>query len=292
MGRTARSDPEEVMIIFLVILGFGSAIGGDPGVFADYFDDTIREVDIPQSTAILGCLENGRPLVNKMNEAYEKCFGADYSISQLAANNGPDRNGDGFPDSFNGNEGCFYKEMGWVAGSTIQADVIKSDMEGLSEELKAEFEGNIDECAAWSGDFNNRLRRNVDDSLPAILEEEVLGRVVRQIPGAGPKAGRGARPVVKTGPGAGRGAEPVVKKRPETKKRPGAGRGAEPVVKKRPETKNRPGAGRGTVKRKGTGIGPLRSNNLLEESVYNVMWCFDLSMEQILEKCVAEKLEN
>merc|ERR1739844_208855 len=30
----------------------------------------------------------------------------------------------------------------------------------------------------------------------------------------------------------------------------------------------------------------------LDESTYNKLWCFDLSLEQILEKCVENKIKN
>merc|ERR1719504_555707 len=35
-----------------------------------------------------------------------------------------------------------------------------------------------------------------------------------------------------------------------------------------------------------------KSSDLLPEFVYNQLWCFDLAMEQALEKCVEDKLNN
>jgi len=35
-----------------------------------------------------------------------------------------------------------------------------------------------------------------------------------------------------------------------------------------------------------------RNSNAMEESTYNKLWCFDLSLEQILEKCVENKIKN
>jgi len=94
----------------LIFLGIASVLGS-PEVFDDYFDDSIREVDVDQPTAILGCLADGQATAQKMQNAYKKCFKSDdYSISDLADNNGPDTNRDGFPDSFNGMKLVFTKK--------------------------------------------------------------------------------------------------------------------------------------------------------------------------------------
>jgi len=175
----------------LIFLGIASVLGS-PEVFDDYFDDSIREVDVDQPTAILGCLADGQATAQKMQNAYKKCFKSDdYSISDLADNNGPDGNRDGFPDSFNENEACFYKEMGWVQNDNAQADVIKADMNGLESALSTEFEANIDECAAWNGEFSGRLKRAAGDLLPAVFGDELGSRVRRQV---GRLSGQGPRP--------------------------------------------------------------------------------------------------
>merc|ERR1712128_127827 len=80
-------------------------------------------------------------------------FGNDYDFDDLTSNSGSsDADSDGLPDSFEGNGACFYKEMKWVdASGTAAADAIKADMTGLEASEKAEFDNNIDACAAWSG---------------------------------------------------------------------------------------------------------------------------------------------
>merc|ERR1712130_503188 len=35
-----------------------------------------------------------------------------------------------------------------------------------------------------------------------------------------------------------------------------------------------------------------KSSDLLPDFVYNKLWCFDLAMEQALQKCVEDKLNN
>ena len=89
------------------------------------------------------------------------------------------------------------------------------------------------------------------------------------------------------GPGTGKG--PMLGKGDTKSSRPGARKG--PGDGKGNAKKIGPGAGKGNTKKFGLGAGK-GSSNLLEESVYNIMWCFDLSFEQILEKCVAETLDN
>merc|ERR1712243_535097 len=78
---------------------------------------------------------------------------------------------DGLPDSFENNEQCFYKKMGWVneAGS-LNPDAIKGDLAGLESGTKSEFDGNIDKCASWNGDFGSRRKREAGETE---TEEEV-----------------------------------------------------------------------------------------------------------------------
>merc|ERR1712234_16336 len=163
-----------LMICKIFLLGLaGLALAGEPGVFDNYFDDTIKEVDISLDIAIKGCLQNGDTFADKVRKAYGDCFGsADYSFGELAANEGgKDSDNDGLPDSFEGNEKCFYKKIGWVDGAgNLSPDAIKGDLAGLGSGEKAEFDDNIDKCANWNGDFSSRRKRDVGENE---TEEEV-----------------------------------------------------------------------------------------------------------------------
>merc|ERR1719147_216939 len=95
-----------------------------------------------------------------------------------------DSDNDGLPDTFENNEACFYEKMGWInAAGNLDPDVIKNDLTGLDDNLKAAFDGNIDKCAAWNGNFGSSRKKrgteetDTDDVAPAIMEKEgsVLG---------------------------------------------------------------------------------------------------------------------
>merc|ERR1712179_739682 len=156
-------EEHQDMICKIILLGLaGLTLAGEPDVFQNYFDDTIKEVDIPLDAAIKACLQNGNTFADKVKKAYADCFGsADYDFGDLAAKEGSkDSDNDGLPDSFENNEQCFYKKMGWVneAGS-LNPDAIKGDLTGLESGTKDEFDGNIDKCASWNGDFGSRRKR-------------------------------------------------------------------------------------------------------------------------------------
>merc|ERR1712106_291236 len=168
-----RKKEEPSMIGAIFLLGLSSFIlAGEPEPFENYFDDSLKGVDISQDSAIKACLQNGDPLAHKVKAAYRKCFGNDYDFDDLASNSGSsDVDSDGLPDSFEGNEACFYKEMNWVdASGTAAADAIKADMTGLEASEKAEFDNNIDACAAWSGSFGSRKKREVN--VPEVMEND------------------------------------------------------------------------------------------------------------------------
>merc|ERR1712106_769850 len=168
-----RKKEEPSMIGAIFLLGLSSFIlAGEPEPFENYFDDSLKGVDISQDSAIKACLQNGDTLADKVKAAYDKCFGNDYDFDDLASNSGSsDVDSDGLPDSFEGNEACFYKEMNWVdASGTAAADTIKADMTGLEASEKAEFDNNIDACAAWSGSFGSRKKREVN--VPEVMEND------------------------------------------------------------------------------------------------------------------------
>merc|ERR1739846_283975 len=184
MGRR-RGDllgEHQDMIHRVILFGLaGLALAGEPDVFQNYFDDTIKEVDIPLDAAIKACLQNGNTFADKVKKAYADCFGsADYDFGDLAAKEGSkDSDNDGLPDSFENNEQCFYKKMGWVNGAgALNPDAIKGDLTGLESGTKSEFDGNIDKCASWNGDFSSRRKREAGETeteeeasnVPSVME--------------------------------------------------------------------------------------------------------------------------
>merc|ERR1712083_399371 len=73
---------------------------------------------------------------------------------------------------------------GWInAAGNLDPDVIKNDLTGLDDDLKAAFDGNIDKCAAWNGNFGSSRKKrgtgetDTDDVAPSIMEKDgsVLG---------------------------------------------------------------------------------------------------------------------
>jgi len=174
------------MIRKLLYLGIAHlCLAADPEVFENYFDDSVKEVDISLDSAIKGCLQNGNGLADKVKSAYGNCFGKDYDFDDLAKKDGSgDSDNDGLPDTFENNEACFYEKMGWInAAGNLDPDVIKNDLTGLDDDLKAAFDGNIDKCAAWNGNFGSSRKKrgtgetDTDDVAPSIMEKEgsVLG---------------------------------------------------------------------------------------------------------------------
>merc|ERR1712179_389084 len=161
-------EEHQDMICKIILLGLaGLTLAGEPDVFQNYFDDTIKEVDIPLDAAIKGCLQNGNTFADKVKKAYADCFGsADYDFGDLAAKEGSkDSDNDGLPDSFENNEQCFYKKMGWVnEAGDLNPDAIKGDLTGLESGTKTEFDGNIDKCAGWNGDFGSRRKREAGET--------------------------------------------------------------------------------------------------------------------------------
>merc|ERR1711973_604204 len=140
----------------LVFLGLGCILG-EPDVFENYFDDELRFVDVPQEVVLKACLANGDDTVKKIQKAYDKCFGKDYSFDDLADTVGRDSDNDELPDEYEANEGCFYKTMDWVKGNQVQPSVVEADMAGLPD--FDSFKDDINSCSAWSGNFGGREKK-------------------------------------------------------------------------------------------------------------------------------------
>merc|ERR1711910_214251 len=97
MGRRARRSrqPDMDCKLFTVLLFSGLTVRAEPPVFEEYFDDSIKYVDISFDAAVRSCLTNGESFSNKVSKAYDKCFGTDYDFDELAENgDGKDRDGD------------------------------------------------------------------------------------------------------------------------------------------------------------------------------------------------------
>merc|ERR1711928_248775 len=183
----------------LVLLGLVCVLG-DPDVFENYFDDELRFVDVSQEVVLKACLANGDDTVKKIQKAYDKCFGQDYSFDDLADTVGRDSDNDDLPDEYEGNEACFYKTMGWVQGKNVQPSVIEADMAGIPD-----FDGfkrEINSCSAWSGNFGGRKKRAVgeapeeNEEVPSLMESDNgalhwVKSLVRRARNAEPENGKG-----------------------------------------------------------------------------------------------------
>merc|ERR1712051_1062737 len=171
MGRGTKTDMRSLQVVLLLGL---RCVLGNPDVFENYFDDELRFVDVSQEVVLRACLPNGDDTVKKIQKAYDKCFGEDYSFEDLADTVGRDSDNDNLPDEYEGNEACFYKTMDWVKGRQVQPSVIEADMAGLPG--FDSFKENINSCSAWSGNFGGRKRRAAGDAsedteeVPSIME--------------------------------------------------------------------------------------------------------------------------
>merc|ERR1712032_1408393 len=183
----------------LVLLGLVCVLG-DPDVFENYFDDELRFVDVSQEVVLKACLANGDDTVKKIQKAYDKCFGQDYSFDDLADTVGRDSDNDALPDEYEGNEACLYKTMGWVQGKNVEPSVIEADMAGIPD--FDGFKDNINKCSAWSGNFGGRKKRAVgeapeeNEEVPSLMESgngalQWVKSLVRRARNAEPAKGDG-----------------------------------------------------------------------------------------------------
>merc|ERR1712211_115701 len=127
-----------------------------------------------QEVVLKACLANGDDTFKKIQKAYDKCFGKDYSFDDLADTVGRDSDNDDLPDEYEANEGCFYKTMDWVKGNQVQPSVIEADMAGLPG--FDSFKDDINSCSAWSGNFGGRKKRDLGsedeelEEVPSVME--------------------------------------------------------------------------------------------------------------------------
>merc|ERR1712130_405994 len=202
---------------------------------------------------------------------------------------------------YEGNEACFYKTMDWVKGNEVQPSVIEAHMAGLQN--FDSFKDNINACSTWSGNFGGRKKRAVGDAsedtieVPSVMESgsgalQWVRSLVRRARNAEPgnekcKVGKNCRKgkAGTKGKAGGRGKAgrngdkcPAGKKGKACRKR-----------KKNKQDGRKKGRNDGGSNEKNRSD---KSSDLLPDFVYNKLWCFDLAMEQALQKCVEDKLNN
>merc|ERR1712032_1429800 len=198
-SRPSQGTKAVMRSLQLVLLGLVCVLG-DPDVFENYFDDELRFVDVSQEVVLKACLANGDDTVKKIQKAYDKCFGQDYSFDDLADTVGRDSDNDDLPDEYEGNEACFYKTMSWVQGKNVEPSVIEADMAGIPD--FDGFKDNINKCSAWSGNFGGRKKRAVgeapeeNEEVPSLMESgngalQWVKSLVRRARNAEPAKGDG-----------------------------------------------------------------------------------------------------
>jgi len=306
-------------------------------VFENYFDDELRFVDVPQEVVLKACLANGDDTVKKIQKAYDKCFGKDYSFDDLADTVGRDSDNDDLPDEYEANEGCFYKTMDWVKGNQVQPSVIEADMAGLPG--FDSFKDDINSCSAWSGNFGGRKKRDLGsedeemEEVPSIMEsgngplqwvrslvrnvrsaesekaDKKKGKKGKKGKGNGTQKGKGNR--TQKGKGKKKGQNNGNKKNRARKGKGGKGGNKQSSKGKKARNNQKKGKKGKNNDRKGGKKNEKKGDNtkknendsgkkkgrsgkdskLLPEFLYNQLWCFDLAMEQALERCVEDKLQ-
>merc|ERR1712179_344427 len=302
----SHSQPLEMVRAALVLLVLGLAVCPPP-VFDDYFNEDVKIVDVSQDSAIKACVTPSTPLVTKISRATRACLGGDDTFdwedfSKL--NEGEDTDNNGLTVKLENAETCFYGEMGWLVGGQVKKDVIISDFGNLDTKVKGGFVADINQCSAWDGKLDSRMKRSAED-LENDTEEDTIEKVEtggllgwvkslirskRQVPGP-KKIPQTQRKVVpkqqpqrpaltqrkvppKIQPLGSRGGIAPRKRQISNKK-------IKKKIKKRKLIKKAPST---AVK-----SGLRRTINV---DIYNKLWCFDLAVGQALKKCVEELIKS
>merc|ERR1711972_526635 len=251
--------------------------------------------------------------------------GKDYSFDDLADTVGRDSDNDELPDEYEANEGCFYKTMDWVKGNQVQPSVVEADMAGLPD--FDSFKDDINSCSAWSGNFGGRKKRDLGsedeelEEVPSVMESgngplQWVRSLVRNVRSAEP--GKEDRKKGKKGKGnkgkKGKGRKTEMGKGKKkgnnnANKKKRAGKGGKKGKRTRKGNKegkngknnkkqgNRKNKGKDNKQKKNDKNSSEKKgrsgkdSKLLPEFLYNQLWCFDLAMEQALERCVEDKLQ-
>merc|ERR1712098_866639 len=226
----------------------------EPDVFGDYFDDGMKLVDISQDAALRSCLSDGKT-ADKTKAAYDECYGQGYDFDDLAKAGSDD---DGLPDELEEKEGCFYKKMGWVSEDNVMDEAaIAADMEGLEDGIQDGFLSDVRTCVAWSGNFEERRKREAGMEVHGETQETQDREVVPGLMDTGRRALGWVRKLVRKvrSPG---------KEGP--KKNKGCNKGKDGKCKGRGNKKNRPKNGRRRNRPGRWRSGGRRSKNKVKKS--------------------------
>jgi len=196
--------------------------------------------------------------------------------------------------------------------------------------VKNEFVSSIDACSGWNGKFKGRKKRDAEeDSWALSLARERRAakkegkkdkngggkgkknnKGTRKGRGKGRRRGKGKNEVRKGRRGSGKNKKGAKKgrgkgrnRRNKNKKNKDGKGGKNRTNKKNKNGKGKKGKGNGNKnKDKGGKKESGKSNNglsktekrtikqLLPESVYNQLWCYELSVERALEECIETKI--
>jgi len=306
MGRIAG-------LVSVLLIGTVLAKDQGPLAFQEYANDLVREVEISERLALDVCLGSSKA-GEKVDQAYADCFGKTYTLENFASDSdGEDTDNDGISDVFQKKEVCFYEKMGWIANDQVDIEAVKKDMEGLESGLKEVYEGKVSECAAYSGDDSrNRMKRDISaqgfvslirairDADPAKGDNKNAGKNKKGKKSA--KKGKGKKKSAKKGKGkkkSGKKGKGKSAKKGKGKKKSGKkGKGKKKSAKKGKGKKKSGKKGKGKKKSGKKGKGKKKSGKKekktaksggVSKTLYEQLWCVDLSFEQTLQKCVEDK---
>merc|ERR1712098_981090 len=213
----------------------------EPDVFGDYFDDGMKLVDISQDAALRSCLSDGKT-ADKTKAAYDECYGQGYDFDDLAKAGSDD---DGLPDELEEKEGRFYKKMGWVSEDNVMDEAaIAADMEGLEDGIQDGFLSDVRTCVAWSGNFEERRKREAGMEVHGETQETQDREVVPGLMDTGRRALGWVRKLVRKVRSPGKEGPKKNKECNKGKDGKCKGRGNKKNRPKNGRRRNRPGRGR------------------------------------------------
>lgn len=250
-------------------------------MFEDYFNEDVKDVAIPENTALKACLNStgSSALIKKINKAKMNCFGGDseFDWNDFAdLNAGPDPDNNGMSTKMENAEMCFYQNLGWTDGDKVLRATVFEDFSSIpAGGIKTQFREDVMECYDWNGAFASRKRRSIEEELGEAAEESFamlpLIRQRRQVGRPAGKKGPAKKGPAKKGP-----AKKGPAKKGPAKKGPAARKGGKGGKK----------GGKGK-KKAGNGGGGQRSSN---KGIYNSLWCVDLAVQKYLQTCVENAL--
>merc|ERR1719273_2176654 len=187
---------------------------------------------------------------------------------------------------------CFYTELGWLDGRSVQKSKILKHFESIPDsDNKKQFEEDVNACVGWDGSFSSRRKRSIEEELGqenlGSLSLVTLSRTKRQAVGKKTmkKTMKKAAPK-KTGSGAS-GAKRAMNGPKGTGMRSGKGIPARKGGKKMGKStggKAKGGKGQGPKGARGGKQGGGRQT--AKNPKYNALWCVDLAVQKYLRTCV------